>query len=59
MTRTTPVFTGVAVALVTFFDEHGHVDTACTAKHAVHLAERGACGRSWWPARRARPRTSR
>ena len=26
MTRTSPVFTGVAVALVTFFDEHGHVD---------------------------------
>jgi dihydrodipicolinate synthase/N-acetylneuraminate lyase len=41
MTRTTPVFTGVAVALVTFFDEHGHVDTTCTAKHAVHLAARG------------------
>jgi dihydrodipicolinate synthase/N-acetylneuraminate lyase len=41
MTRTTPVFTGVAVALVTFFDEHGHVDQATTAKHAVHLAARG------------------
>jgi 4-hydroxy-tetrahydrodipicolinate synthase len=36
-----PVFTGVGVALVTFFDEHGHVDLAATAKHAVHLAERG------------------
>jgi 4-hydroxy-tetrahydrodipicolinate synthase len=41
MTTTKPVFTGVAVALVTFFDEHGHVDYAATAKHAVHLAERG------------------
>jgi 4-hydroxy-tetrahydrodipicolinate synthase len=41
MTRTSPVFTGVAVALVTFFDEHGHVDAACTSKHALHLAERG------------------
>lgn len=41
MPHTAPVFTGVAVALVTFFDEHGHVDTACTAKHAAHLAERG------------------
>ncbi|MGD9704495.1 MAG: dihydrodipicolinate synthase family protein [Acidimicrobiia bacterium] len=36
-----PVFTGVAVALVTFFDEHGQVDAAATAKHALHLAERG------------------
>lgn len=36
-----PVFTGVAVALVTFFDEHGHVDAAATAKHAAHLASRG------------------
>jgi dihydrodipicolinate synthase/N-acetylneuraminate lyase len=36
-----PVFTGVAVALVTFFDEHGHVDAARTAHHAVHLVERG------------------
>jgi 4-hydroxy-tetrahydrodipicolinate synthase len=38
---TQPVFTGVAVALVTFFDEHGQVDTAATAKHATHLVERG------------------
>ena len=38
---TSPVFTGVAVALVTFFDEHGHVDTAATARHAAHLADRG------------------
>ncbi len=36
-----PVFTGVAVALVTFFDEHGHVDAAATASHARHLAGRG------------------
>jgi 4-hydroxy-tetrahydrodipicolinate synthase len=36
-----PVFTGVGVALVTFFDEHGHVDHTATAKHALHLAERG------------------
>jgi dihydrodipicolinate synthase/N-acetylneuraminate lyase len=36
-----PVFTGVAVALVTFFDEHGQVDTAATASHAAHLVERG------------------
>jgi 4-hydroxy-tetrahydrodipicolinate synthase len=38
---TKPVFTGVAVALVTFFDEHGHVDAEATAKHAAHLASRG------------------
>ena len=36
-----PVFTGIAVALVTFFDEHGHVDNAATARHAEHLAGRG------------------
>lgn len=36
-----PVFRGVAVALVTFFDEHGHVDEPATAKHAAHLVERG------------------
>ena len=39
-----PVFTGVAVALVTFFDEHGHVDLAATATHAAHLAEPGRAG---------------
>jgi 4-hydroxy-tetrahydrodipicolinate synthase len=38
---TKPVFTGVAVALVTFFDAHGHVDLAATARHAEHLAGRG------------------
>jgi dihydrodipicolinate synthase/N-acetylneuraminate lyase len=31
----------VAVALVTFFGAHGHVDEAATAKHAAHLAGRG------------------
>jgi 4-hydroxy-tetrahydrodipicolinate synthase len=36
-----PVFSGVGVGLVTFFDEHGHIDAAATAKHAVHLVERG------------------
>jgi dihydrodipicolinate synthase/N-acetylneuraminate lyase len=36
-----PVFTGIAAALVTFFDEHGHVDNEATAKHAAHLATRG------------------
>jgi 4-hydroxy-tetrahydrodipicolinate synthase len=36
-----PVFSGVAVALVTFFDEHGHVDNEATARHAAHLAGRG------------------
>jgi 4-hydroxy-tetrahydrodipicolinate synthase len=36
-----PVFTGVAAAIVTFFDEHGSVDAASTARHASHLAERG------------------
>ena len=36
-----PVFTGVAAAVVTFFDEHGCVDAATTARHASHLADRG------------------
>ena len=36
-----PVFTGVAAAIVTFFDEHGSVDAASTARHASHLADRG------------------
>ena len=36
-----PVFTGVAVALVTFFDPSGHVDVKATARHAEHLAGRG------------------
>ena len=31
MPKPQPVFTGVAVALVTFFDEHGPVDSATTA----------------------------
>lgn len=41
MTVAQPVFTGVAVALVTFFDEHGHIDYAATANHAAHLADKG------------------
>jgi 4-hydroxy-tetrahydrodipicolinate synthase len=36
-----PVFTGVAAALVTFFDEHGHVDAAATAAHAERVASHG------------------
>ena len=54
-----PVFTGVAAAIVTFFDEHGSVDAATTARHASHLAERGSQRRSSSPARPARPPTSR
>ena len=41
MTNLKPVFSGVAVALVTFFDEHGHVDLESSAKHAAHLSGRG------------------
>jgi 4-hydroxy-tetrahydrodipicolinate synthase len=41
MTTSTPVFRGVAVALVTFFDDHGHVDLLASAKHAEHLVARG------------------
>jgi 4-hydroxy-tetrahydrodipicolinate synthase len=41
MTNVKPVFQGVAVALVTFFDEHGHVDLDTTARHAAHLSGRG------------------
>jgi dihydrodipicolinate synthase/N-acetylneuraminate lyase len=41
MPTSTPVFTGVAVALVTFFDDHGHVDLDATARHACHLVDRG------------------
>jgi 4-hydroxy-tetrahydrodipicolinate synthase len=36
-----PVFTGVGVALVTLFDDHGNVDTAATAGHAAALADLG------------------
>jgi 4-hydroxy-tetrahydrodipicolinate synthase len=36
-----PVFGGIAVALVTFFDERGQVDCDATAKHASSLVERG------------------
>jgi 4-hydroxy-tetrahydrodipicolinate synthase len=41
MSPTKPVFHGVAVALVTFFDNRGHVDVSATANHAAHLAQRG------------------
>jgi 4-hydroxy-tetrahydrodipicolinate synthase len=41
MPNEAPVFTGVGVALVTLFDEHGHVDNDATARHAAHLVERG------------------
>lgn len=41
MANEQPVFTGVGVALVTLFDEHGHVDNAATARHGAHLVERG------------------
>lgn len=37
-------FTGVGAAIVTFFDAHGHVDNAATARHAAHLVERGVRG---------------
>jgi 4-hydroxy-tetrahydrodipicolinate synthase len=36
-----PVFTGVAVALVTFFTERGSVDAVATARHADHMVDRG------------------
>jgi 4-hydroxy-tetrahydrodipicolinate synthase len=39
--RTSPVFTGIGVALVTFFDEHGHIDAAATAEHALRVVEQG------------------
>jgi 4-hydroxy-tetrahydrodipicolinate synthase len=41
MTNQKPVFTGVGVALVTFFDEHGHVDYGATARHAAKLVDKG------------------
>lgn len=41
MPQQAPVFTGVGVALVTFFDDHGHVDTRATASHAVHVVAKG------------------
>lgn len=36
-----PVFSGVGVALLTFFDETGGVDVAATAEHAARLVELG------------------
>lgn len=41
MSQEAPVFTGVGVALITFFDEHGHVDNASTARHAAQLVDKG------------------
>src|SRR3954451_22277434 len=38
---TEPVFRGVAVALVTLFDDHLAVDVAATTDHAVRLVELG------------------
>lgn len=37
-----PVFTGVAVALVTLFDADGEVDAEATARHARRLVDEGA-----------------
>jgi len=37
-------FHGIGVALVTLFDADGALDTAATARHAVHLVERGVRG---------------
>jgi 4-hydroxy-tetrahydrodipicolinate synthase len=39
--RGEPVFTGVGVALVTLFDDHGEVDAPATAHLAARLADRG------------------
>lgn len=41
MSQEAPVFTGVGVALVTLFDEHGQVDAAATSSHAAHLVDKG------------------
>ena len=39
--RAEPVFTGVAVALLTFFDDDGAVDTGACAEHAARLVGLG------------------
>jgi 4-hydroxy-tetrahydrodipicolinate synthase len=39
-----PPFTGIGVALVTLFDRDGELDAAGTARHAVHLVDRGVQG---------------
>ena len=44
MDRSAPPFSGLGVALVTLFDADGAVDATATARHAVHLAERGVRG---------------
>jgi 4-hydroxy-tetrahydrodipicolinate synthase len=41
MVAPTPPFTGVGVALVTYFDRDGTVDAPATAHHAARLVERG------------------
>jgi 4-hydroxy-tetrahydrodipicolinate synthase len=38
---TAPLFTGVAVALVTLFDDDGGLDAKATAEHAATLVELG------------------
>lgn len=40
-TSSPPVFTGVAVALATFFDDHGAVDLPATTRLAVDLVDAG------------------
>ncbi|HEX2192735.1 MAG TPA: dihydrodipicolinate synthase family protein [Acidimicrobiales bacterium] len=41
MTAAQPVFTGVAVALLTFFDDDGDLDAAASAEHAARLVDLG------------------
>ncbi|MET0727201.1 MAG: dihydrodipicolinate synthase family protein [Acidimicrobiales bacterium] len=41
MHRPPPLFTGVGVALVTLFDDHGDIDAPATADHAARLVEAG------------------
>lgn len=38
---TSPIFTGVGVALVTLFDEDGEIDAPATADHAARLVDAG------------------
>lgn len=41
MSSSTPLFTGVGVALVTLFDEAGEIDAPATADHASRLVDEG------------------
>jgi 4-hydroxy-tetrahydrodipicolinate synthase len=41
MAARTPLFTGVGVALVTLFDDHGEIDAPATADHASRLVDQG------------------